>query len=356
MATIERRTSETGQISFRVKIRLRGHPTEHASFSRMTDAKLWAQSTEAAIREGRHFKTPEGKRQTVADMVDLYLEEVAPQRPRNLVNTRRHLLWWKSKIGQMLVSDVTPAVVSRLRNELVSKPGPKGKQRAGATVVRYLASLSHAFTIAMKDWCWVTDNPVLKISKPRQSRGRERYLSDDERQRLLAACDESTSRFLKAVVVLAMSTGMRRGEIMAMTWTRVDLNRKMIYLTETKNDTSRAIPLAALALEMLVELSKVRRIDTDLVFYGTDPSKPVDLKKPWETAVRKAGLLDFRFHDLRHTAASYLAMNGATTLEIAALLGHKTLTMVKRYSHLANSHTSVVLTSMNNKIFGGMAA
>lgn len=100
------------------------------------------------------------------------------------------------------------------------------------------------------------------------------------------------------------------------------------------------------------DLAKVRRIGTDLLFPGRNPKKPVDLKKPWTTAVRKAKLMDFRFHDLRHSAASYLAMNGASTIEIAAVLGHKTLQMVKRYSHLANSHTSSVVTAMNEKIFG----
>ena len=108
----------------------------------------------------------------------------------------------------------------------------------------------------------------------------------------------------------------------------------------------------------MVQLSKVRRIDSELVFYGRDKAQAIDLKRPWETALRKADIDDFRFHDLRHTAASYLAMNGATTVEIAAVLGHKTLQMVKRYSHLANSHTAGVVASMNRKIFeqpeGGM--
>lgn len=352
MATFEVRQSEAGQNRFYVKVRLRGHPPASATFNRLSEAKQWAQSTESSMREGRYTITSEGKRQSVADMVDRYLTEIGPQRPRNLVNTRRHLMWWKAKIGSMWVADVTPSVVSRWRNELINQPSHKGKPRAGATVLRYLASLSHAFTIAMKDWCWVTDNPVLKITKPRQSRGRERYLSDVERERLLKCCDESSSRFLKTVVVLAISTGMRRGEIMNLTWQRVDFDRNMIYLTETKNDTSRAVPLASLARTLLLDLIKSKRVDSDLVFYGGDPQKPIDLKKPWETAVRKADLHNFRFHDLRHTAASYLAMNGATHMEIAAVLGHKTLAMVKRYSHLANSHTSVVVTSMNNKIFG----
>ena len=354
MATIETRIADDGSKAYRVKIRLKGHPTEQATFARLTDAKRWVQITEAAIREGRHFKTSEAKRHTLGDLIDRYVKEVVPRHPQNAVNTIRHLNWWKTKLGNVMLSDIGPAQIVQYRTELSSEPSPKGTLRANATVLRYLASISHAYTIAMKDWAWIEDNPVLKISKPRAARGRERYLSDTERADLLAACRASTSRFLYTAVVLAISTGMRRGEMMGLQWKRVDLQRGQILLNKTKNDTSRSIPLAGVALQLMTDLAKVRRIDTDLVFYGNDPAKPVDLTKPWETAMRKAGLEDFRFHDLRHSCASYLAMNGATTMEIAAVLGHKTLQMVKRYSHLSNSHTSKVVASMNDKIFGGV--
>ena len=356
MASIEVRTNAQGVKHYRVKVRLKGQPVSHATFTRLTDAKKWASSTESAIREGRHFPTHESRRHTVSDMIDRYLKEAAPLRPKNLTNTTRHLLWWKSQIGALLLADVGPAQISECRNNLLNHPSVRGKKRTTATVLRYLASISHAYTIATKDWAWSQDNPVLKISKPRAARGRERFLSETERDNLLKACQASSSRFLYPVVVLAISTGMRRGEIMALRWNRVDLQRGQILLTETKNDTSRAIPLSGHALGLMKELSKVRRIDTDIVFYGNDPAMSVDLTKPWKTAVAKAGLRDFRFHDLRHTAASYLAMNGATTVEIAAVLGHKTLQMVKRYSHLAHSHTEMVVAAMNNKIFGGCAA
>lgn len=352
MATIEVRRADDGTVSYRAKVRLKGHPPEHATFKRKTDATKWAHSVEAAMREGRYFKTAEAKKHTFADLVDRYLKEVLPDRPKNAANTQRHLQFWNQKLGALALADITPALLVQLRNELLAETTRRNKPRSNATVVRYLASISHAFTVAMKDWQWVTDNPVSKISKPRQGRGRERYLSDDERERLLAACRASTNRYLLPVVVLAISTGMRRGEIMNLHWHDIDFQRGSILLTATKNDTSRSVPLTGLALMLLQDLAKVRRLDTTLVFYGSLPNKPMDLKKPWEAAVRQAGLENFRFHDLRHTAASYLAMNGATTMEIAAVLGHKTLQMVKRYSHLANSHTAKVVTAMNDKIFG----
>lgn len=352
MANIETRRAQDGTTTYRVKVRLKGHKTQSASFDRLTDARRWAQTTEVAIREGRHFKTAEAKRHTVGDLVDRYIREVLPQKPKNASNTELHLKWWKAQLGHLTLADLTAAEIVSRRNQLLASKTRRQRQMSPSTVVRYMASLSHALNLAVKDWEWLDDSPMRKVSKPREPRGRERFLSDDERTALLAACRASTSQFLYTVVVLALSTGMRSGEIMGLRWPAVDLKRGLVLLKDTKNGSSRGVPLTGHALEQLQALAKVRRIDTDLLFYGSDPAKPVDLKKPWTTAMRKAKVQDFRFHDLRHSAASYLAMNGASSIEIAAVLGHKTLQMVKRYSHLSTSHTSAVVTAMNDKIFG----
>jgi len=129
----------------------------------------------------------------------------------------------------------------------------------------------------------------------------------------------------------------------------VDLKRGAATLKNTKNNDARFVPLAGLALKELEKLSKIRRIDSDLLFPGQDGAIPVDFKEAWNTAVKEAGITDFKFHDLRHTAASYLAMNGASASEIAAVLGHKTLAMVKRYAHIADEHTASVVAAMNKK-------
>ena len=111
MANIESRRSDGGTISHRVKVRLKGHNTESATFARLTDAKRWAQATEAAMREGRHFKTAEAKRHTLADLVDRYIREVLPHKPKNASNTQLHLLWWKAKLGHLSLADVTAAAI-----------------------------------------------------------------------------------------------------------------------------------------------------------------------------------------------------------------------------------------------------
>lgn len=356
MANIEKRTSSKGEITYRVKVRLKGFPVQSATFERLTDARKWAQDTESAIRNGRHFKTSEAKRHTLAELIDRYIKTVLPSKPKSKDKQTAQLQWWKEQIGAYALADVTPALIVQCRDKLWSEITVRGKLRSGATVVRYMAALSHVFTIAVREWGWIEDSPMRKVTKPKESRGRVRFLSDEERNRLLKACRESSNPYLYPVVVLALSTGMRRGEIMDLTWDKVDLGRGRAILHETKNGDYRAAPLAGHALELLKELAKVRRIDSNLLFPSKEiqpqkPQKPVDLRDPWDAAVEKAGIHDFRFHDLRHSAASYLAMNGASLAEIAEVLGHKTLQMVKRYAHLSEGHTAGVVESMNRKIF-----
>lgn len=357
MANIEKRVTKEGKTSYRVKIRLKGFPSQSATFERRTDAKKWTQQTESAIREGRHFKTTEAKRHTLADLIDRYIQDVLPSK-KSAKDQAQQLGWWKVEIGSYTLADITPSLLAECRDKLGREITVRKKPRSPASVVRYMAALSHAFTIAVKEWGWLEDSPMRKVTKPKESRGRVRFLSDDERVRLLKICKESSSLYLYPVVVLALSTGMRQGEIMGLTWDVVDLKKGRAILHETKNGERRAVAITGHALEVINDLNKVRRIDCNLLFPAKEsrpqkPQKPMDLRTPWETAVKEAELQDFHFHDLRHSAASYLAMNGASLAEIAEVLGHKTLQMVKRYAHLSEGHTARVVASMNDKIFGG---
>lgn len=348
MASIQERKTSKG-IHYRVQIRLKGHPIQRATFERKTDAKKWIQQTETAIREGRYFKMVESKKHTFADLANRYQREILPNKQKS--KQEGQLLWWKEQIGHYLLSDITAPLIVEYRDKL-AKEITRGKQRSSSTIIRYLAILSHVFTVAVNDWGWLDDSPMKKVSKPKQGRGRVRFLSEEERERLLESCKKSTNPFLYPVVVLALSTGMRQGEIMHLAWKDIDLEKGRITLHETKNGERRVVPIAGLALNLLKQHELSHRLDTYLLFPSDKVNKPMDLRFPWEKALKQAQIEDFHFHDLRHSTASYLAMNGASLAEIADVLGHKTLQMVKRYAHLSEAHTANVVADMNQKIFG----
>lgn len=354
MAVIQERKTADGKTKYRVLIRLRGYPPQSATFDRKTDARKWAQDTESAIRDGRHFKTIEAKKHTFSEMVDRYIANVLPLKPKMEKQQKAQLEWWKKQLGPYLLSDVTPAKISECRDLLLHGKTRYEKNRSPATVNRYLAVISHCFTIALNEWEWVELNQVGRVKKLPEPRGRVRFLSEEERTAFLSACKGSCLATLYPIVILAISTGMRQGEIFRLRWGDIDFERRQLAIHETKNDERRVVPVVSEAYRALKAHGKVRQIASDHIFPTEAKCGVQAIRAGWNAALKEAKIVDFRFHDLRHTAASYLAMNGATSSEIAEVLGHKTLAMVKRYAHLSDAHTSGVVERMNNKIFGDM--
>ncbi len=351
MAIIETRQRKNGSVSFRALIRIKGYPPVSQTFARRTDAKLWAQQTESAMKSGRYQHTPEAKRHTVAEAIERYLLDVLSNRPRNEANIRTHLEWWKEQLGHCLMANLTPPILIEKLQHLARVPGENGKVRSASTVVRYSASFSHLLSVASREWEWIQDNPMRKVRKPSEPRGRVRFLDDVERERLLQACKESGNALLYPAVVIALSTGLRKTELMSLTWQDADLAKGYLIIHETKNGERRGVPIRGLALDLLRALF-MRKTTSLFVFPGRSLDAPADLRAAWEQALQKAQILNFRWHDLRHCCASYLVMNQASLAEVAEILGHKTLQMTKRYAHLSEGHKGTVIERMNEKIFG----
>ncbi|HDL86279.1 MAG TPA: site-specific integrase [Candidatus Acetothermia bacterium] len=351
MATIDSRKNTSGKITYRARVRVFGAPDRTATFDRKTDATRWAQGIESDIRRGRHVPTNDAMRRTVADLIDEYINNHLPDKKRNrdAPTHRARLLWWREQIGQYALANITPSIIAEHRDQLRRGKTPRGTQRSPATVNRYLANLSIIFTHAVKELRWIESNPVRQVSKLDEPDGRVRFLSDNERLQLLEACRDSDNKDLYLIVILALSSGMRKGEIMSLTWRQVDLKNRTIRLTNTKNNDARNIPVAGQALELLKQKAKVRNLQSALLFPSPrKPGHPFVLGRAWYPAIKASKIEDFRFHDLRHSAASYLAMTGATPSEIAAVLGHRTLSMVSRYAHIADEHSAKVVARMND--------
>jgi integrase len=352
---IEERIGKDGTVTYRVKVRLKGHPSQSASFARKTDAKRWETQTEAAIREGRHFHSAKARQQTVADLIDRYIKNVIPTKGSQASHQKAQLEWWRSHIGAYALSQVSPALLGEHRDMLLDTETSRGDTYSPSTVNRYIAALSHCFTYAVQELEWLENNPVSRMRKPTEADGRVRWLDDDERERLFDACRQSRERFLYPYVFLAVSTGMRQSEILNLYWSApknppdegawgiVHVESDKIILHKTKNKKRRAVPLSDMAIE---ELKKIQET-TGLVFPGKkDSDRPMHMRTAFENAVEAAGIADFRFHDTRHTFASYLVMSGASLAEAAEMLGHKTLAMVQRYAHLSDAHISGVSKRM----------
>lgn len=349
MATIRNRKNSDGKASWHVQIRLKGHPTVTESFERKTDAARWAQDTESAIRDGRYFPTIEAKRHTVTEMIERYRSEELPKLRSG--NARvPHLDWWVLKIGAYTLADIKPALIVSARAQLLRKSNNRGTTSSHATVNRYCSTLSHAFSVAMKEWQWIDDNPFRKVRPLKEPEGRIRFLSEDERERLLSEC-LAHSEDLYTIVVIALSTGARRGEIMGLTWEDVDLKSGLVTFQKTKNGYRRSVPLTGLALDLVKDVASRRRFTSGYLFPGRSTGRPAAIQNIFEAAVRRAGIENFHFHDLRHSAASYLVMAGVDMRTVGEILGHRDLKMTHRYAHLSRAHVTEAMGKLNRAIF-----
>ena len=366
MASIQRIVSPlTGEVAYRVQVRRKGRPPESARFPNRKEAVAWAESLESSIREGRHFPHAAAKRTSFDALAKDYVETVLADFDAKERTTReRQLAWWSEQFAGLSLADVTPDRISKARDKLAAETFSRGRpqkhpqtgelippkefKRSGSTVNRYIAALSHALSFAVKERRLIQRNPVSDIRRKPEPRGRTCFLSDDDRTRLLKACGESAWPALQALVLLAITTGARKGELIGLKWDDVDLKKGRALVTETKNDEPRTLPLAGKALEALRALKLKNSVRSAYVF-----PQPFGLPGPyehfdthWYLALKAAKIENFHFHDLRHTTASMLAAQGASLLEIADVLGHKTLAMVKRYSHLVVDHKAKVIENM----------
>ncbi len=360
MASIQRIKSPlTGDIAYRAQVRIKGRPAMSETFPNQAEAKRWGAATETAIREGKHFPHLKAGKTTFAALVDRYMENVLNDvKPKARLNATNQLAWWNERFLGLTLADITPDRIAEARDALAAETFTRAKvrtnkrtgvmtlptefKRSAGTINKYMSVLSRMLNLAVREWRLLDRNPAADIGKKKEPRGRVRFLSDEERTALLEACGKSDWKGLHALVLLAISTGARRGELINLKWTDVDLNPKAARATihETKNGDARVLPLVGKALEAVRELKLQGSARSEYLFSQPSgfPGPYIHFDNYWQEALTAAGITDFRFHDLRHTCASYLASQGSSLLEIADTLGHRTLQMVKRYAHLAQSH------------------
>jgi site-specific recombinase XerD len=276
------------------------------------------------IAENRWFESLPGEKKTFREMMEKFLDEHASTKA-SYKSYKSYVKSLNPFLGNHILTDITPKMINeyklKRRNDGV-KPG---------SINRELAILKKAFNLALKEWEWVKENPASKVSMEEENNKRDRWLADDEEERLLEAC----SPRLRELVIFALNTGMRLSEILALTWRGVDLFRKTITVFKSKNKEMRTLPMNQTIFEMLKSRAKVKSIKTDLVFYNKNHAQ-IDkcfVSLSFHNTAKKAKVEDFRFHDLRHTFATRLVQSGKDLYKIQRLLGHKTPSMTQRYAH-----------------------
>lgn len=323
MATINSREDQDGiTIGWQAIVRRKGHPSQTKTFRAKKEAEAWARSVESEMDRGvwRDRSVSEGT--TLKECLARYIQEVVPTKKGD---GRRETGFARQWIDRPIACRFMAAIRGRDVADAIREMESEGK--SPNTVRLHLALLSHLFHVAKVEWEMEgLDNPVESVRKPKLPQGRNRRLVDDEEVRLLAAC-QSVNPELHTIARFAIETAMRQGEIIGMTWAMIDLKRRVVHLPDTKNGLARDVPLSSSAEQVLAALP--RRLDGKVWTYTQE-----GMRASWRRALDHAAIDGLTFHDLRHEATSRLFEKGLNPMQVAAITGHKTLQMLKRYTHL----------------------
>lgn len=290
------------------------------------------------IREGKWFVRSEGEGKTIRDLLERYMDEHSI--PNKSVGTVRNDRGMVNEIleyfGDMLLIELTPPRIAEYK-AFCRKKGLKP-----ATINHRRKLLSGAFNLAIREWEWVKENPVIKVKAEKVRNERDRWLTPEEEQILLEKSvlhptlkgNKTEPRYwLQELIIFALQTGMREDEILSLEWIYVDLDRRTVTVIKSKNDLPRTVPLTSVALQLLVSKSENRK--SDYVFPNEAGRKMGrrNMTRAFDKVVERAGIVNFTFHDLRHTFATRLAQVGVDLYTISKLLGHKDVKMTQRYAH-----------------------
>ena len=296
-----------------------GYPDQTKTFATKVDAEKWARSIEAAIDRGVFVNVNEAQRTTFSEVIERYLTEVTPSMKGASEDTIRLKAMMRKPIARWSMANLSAARIAVYRDERL-------KEVSAGTVIRELAYLSAIINHARKEWGINIPNPVQMVRKPQSPLARSRVLTDVEVFNLLHSLEPTgrRSHWTKPVVQLALATAMRRGELLSLRWEHVDLQAQTAFLPNTKNGDSRTVPLSSVAIQVLASLP--RHISGVVI-----PVKFFTLDAAFKRARKRAGLDDVRFHDLRRTAITRMAEKLPNVIELAAVSGHKSLMVLKRY-------------------------
>jgi integrase len=309
--------------SFRVQVRRIGLPSINQSFKTRAQALTWARKTEYELDTGIFLSKEDTERITFAELATRYINEISPQK-KSYKQEAYRLKKIIRAFKDFRIHQMKSMHIAAYRDKLL-KEG-----YAPASVLNELSLISQVFELSIKEWgIPLASNPCRTIRKPRVNNQRSRRLSQEEETLLIHYATESRAELLPHLIIIALETAMRLGELLSLTWNHVHLERRFVYLPDTKNGTSRSVPLSSKAIQ---EFEKIRKHpDSHRVFWTWNHNKT--LENVWNRVCMKADIENLHFHDLRHEATTRLSAKLPNILELSSVTGHKDLRMLKRYYH-----------------------
>lgn len=306
---------------WQARITRRGFPSEARTFPTKREAESWATHVESDMDRGAYVSRTEAEKTTLSDVLDRYMAEVSPTKRGGHEEIIRLKALQRHRISKLCMAALSPKAVAKYRDLRL-------ESCSASTVIRDLAVLSSVINHSRKEWGIAISNPISMIRKPTTPPGRNRTLSISEEERLLEAVEpkRNRNRYMKSLVILALETAMRRGELLGLQWVDIDLTLRIAHLPIAKNGYPRSVPLSTRAINTLTEIP---RSEDARVFPINAPA----MEALFHRARARAHLNNLRFHDLRHTATTRLAQRVHNILELSAITGHKDLRMLKRYYH-----------------------
>jgi len=337
MSTIQKFTRAKGDV-YRVLIRKAGTKPISKTFSNKKLAIQFAQSMDSNREFFEAYGYENDKEIKLSLLISNYLKY--EYKGKDKVEQSRKLRIWLNYLGDIRIKEIKAVSISHSLSTLPS-------HLSNASINRHKAAISGALTYALRKG-YIKTNPARIIPSLPENNERTRFLSEAERTRLFRSCRNSHWDKLYLIVLLAITTGARKGELTRLRWNDIDFDRRTAYVATTKNGQPKVLPLTG---SVIKELQLFNKNNNSLIF-ASKVKKEVAycFTKPWKKALKDAEIKDFRFHDLRHSCASYLAQSGASLLEIADVLGHKQISVTKRYAHLCIEHKS----SLINRVMGGI--
>jgi integrase len=331
-------------------VRVAGFKDCSRAFAKPQDAAAWAAETRAelkALRKRGGEPRADLSQLTVGGLIREYLADPSVKALRTYVDVKQILEWWVAECGSIKVLDFGALHLRAARDKLQHG-------RAAGTVHTYLSKMRTAWNFARAAQIVPQERMWPSRLMPKQPPGRSRHLTDDELERLLEAARQRGAAFHAAVLV-SIATGLRQGELLRLTWADIDFERSTVRVLQTKTDTPRAVHLPSVALETLKALRKESVVSATHIFLGRGGRRldAPTLLWPWRQTLKESRLKDFRWHDLRHSCASFLAQHGATLLEIGSVLGHKSPSMTLRYAHLLKGAAVTGHSALDEKLRGG---